>query len=605
MHNSAHVLSGTAGARPLQKLDIIVVLLLVVLCVFEVATVQTIESPRTDSAVYMTLAHNIRETGRYEFNYRPHTVYPPGFPLLLVGISSVTGQEGYDVYIRFMPVFGTLALIVWYFVLRRHAGRLAAAICCVLVATSDYCFSLATQSVLSDTPFFLLSGVAILCFNGLASRAHSPTFRFLLVAGFVTATVSTVLIRSAGVALCAALVMWAITGRRYHDSQRSGLQRIVTVAAIVGLAGFSGWIAWTKHSEVREYEGQQMRSYASLFTARDPHRPELGTASTGDFIRRAAANIPLQASQIAALALRAGYIVPTWYSPVAVMVLGLLAAGLGSYFSSTRRSLLPWYFLAYFAIYSLWPFDEGLRFMLPVAPLAFALMWDGVIVSARSLQTRPVATLGTILALAVCTTVATGFIDRPPGLQAKAAVVFWPLLAIAAGSLLLILKSRWRTTAEGALRAMFAFVSSRRAQYGMLAVGAGLVFVGLVQQAAIARSNVSPDPTSFRHFSSADFASWLHGAGDGVVMAEQVEIVHRLSARRVMAFPITSDPNIILTSVRREHVRFVMVSDPMEYPYFYPTEDERWRLVEAAEPSLFQLVHRGPGYRIYESSSYH
>ena len=87
-------------------------------------------------------------------------------------------------------------------------------------------------------------------------------------------------------------------------------------------------------------------------------------------------------------------------------------------------------------------------------------------------------------------------------------------------------------------------------------------------------------------------------------MAEQVEIVHRLSDRKVMAFPITSDPNVILASVRRENVRFVMVSDPMEYPYFFPTEDERWRRVEAAEPSLFHLVHKGPGYRIYETNSY-
>jgi hypothetical protein len=178
--------------------------------------------------------------------------------------------------------------------------------------------------------------------------------------------------------------------------------------------------------------------------------------------------------------------------------------------------------------------------------------------------------------------------------------MFWPFLAIVAGSLLLILKSRWRTKAEGPMLAMFAFVASRGAQYGMLAAGVGLAFVGLFQQAAIARSNLSPDPTSFRHSSSADFAAWLHGAGDGVVMAEQVEIVHRLSNRRVLAFPITSDPNVILTSVRRENVRFVMVSDPMEYPYFFPTEDERWRRVAAAEPSLFHLVHRGPGYRICE-----
>ena len=590
---------------PLHKLDIIVVVLLFVLCVFEVATVQRIEYPYPDSAVYMTLAHNIRETGRYEFNYLPHTVYPPGFPMLLVGISSLTGHEGYGVYIRFMPVFGTLALVVWYFVLKSYAGRPAAAVCCVLVATSEYLFQLVTQFVISDIPSFLLCGVAILCFDGLKSRrAHTLSFRLFLVAAFLAATVSTVLLRSAGVALCAALVVWAISDWWYRNSQGIGLRRIAVVVALVGLAGFSGWIAWTKQSEVREYEGQQRNSYASQFTARDLHRPELGTASTGDFLRRVAANIPQQASAIAVLASRADYILPTWYSPVAVMVLGLLGSGIVASLFGTRRSLLPWYFLANFAMFCLWQFDDGRRFMLPVAPLAFALMWEGVIVSARWLQTRPVATMGVILATAVSITLATGFTYRLPGFQAKIATMFWPSLAIVAGSLLLILKSRWRTKAEGALLALFAFVSSRGSRFGLFAAGAGLVFIGLFQQAVIARSNLSPDPTSFRHHSAADFASWLRGAGDGVVMAEQVEIVHRLSDRKVMALPITSDPNVILASVRRENVRFVMVSDPMEYAYFFPTEDERWRRVEAAEPSLFHLVHRGPGYRIYETNSY-
>lgn len=585
-----------------SKLDLIFVLLLLILGIFEIATVQRIENPSSDSSVYMTLAHNIRETGRYEFNYRPHTVYPPGFPLLLAGISSLTGQEGYGVYIRVISIFGALAFVVWYFVLRNYSGRLAAAaICCVLAATSEYQFRLATQFVLSDMPFFLLSGIALLLLNALGSRSpQGCPLRFFLLAGFLLSTVSTPLVRSAGVALCAAFIVWAIFDNWYRDSQGSGLRRIVALAGILGLAGFAGWIAWTKQSEVKEYEGQQMSSYASQFMARDPHRPELGTASTGDLVHRAAANIPVQASHIAALAIRASYIVPTWYSPVAMLVLCLLALGLASYLSSARKSVLAWYFLAYFSMFSLWPFDEGPRFMLPVAPLAFALMWEGAILFAHWLQTRPIATLGTILSLAVGITLVTAFIGRLPGFQAKVAAMFWPLLAIVSGSLLLTFKSRWKTKAEGGLLAAIAFVSSRRVHYGMLAAGAGLVFIGLLQQTATARANLSPDPTSFRHSSSADFASWLQSAGEGVVMAEQAEIAHRLSGRRVASFPISSDPNLILAAVKRENVRFVMVSDPMEYPYFFPTEDERWQRVESVQPSLFHMVHKGPGYRVYE-----
>src|SRR3974377_2379666 len=102
---------------PFAKADLGFILLFVILCVFQVATVQRIESFDVDSSVYMVLAHNIRNTGHYEFNYSQHTVYPPGFPLLLVCLAALTEHEGYDIFVRFMPVFSTLGLIVWYFVL--------------------------------------------------------------------------------------------------------------------------------------------------------------------------------------------------------------------------------------------------------------------------------------------------------------------------------------------------------------------------------------------------------------------------------------------------------------------------------------------------------
>ena len=83
-------------------------------------------------------------------------------------------------------------------------------------------------------------------------------------------------------------------------------------------------------------------------------------------------------------------------------------------------------------------------------------------------------------------------------------------------------------------------------------------------------------------------------------MAQQSAVVHRLSGRKVVDFPITSDPKLIMTVVMREKVRYVMVSDRVAYEYYSPTEEERWQRIESTYPSAFHGVRRGPGYRVFE-----
>jgi hypothetical protein len=583
-----------------ERTDLGIVLFLLIVGVFQVATVQRIESFGSDSSFYIMLAQNIRHAGQYEFNRGPHTIYPPGFPLLLACIAAFTGREGYDIFVRFMPVFSTLALIVWYFVLRRDNGRGVAGGCCLLVATSAPLYQLVTRSVLSDAPFFLVSGLALLCVMGLEEYGEYPRpVLYGLVTFSCLATILTVLLRSVGVALSAALAAWAITGIRFRESRRSAAWRTSVLASILGLAVFVWWVGWTKHAERKAYPGEQMGTYASQFTAVDPHRPELGTASARAFVFRLATNIPIQASHIAALAIRAPYVMPTWYSPLAVMVLALLACGLASYAWGNQETLLACYFLAYFSVYLFWPFDEGPRFMLPVAPLAFALIWRGARISAHLLRTRPGITLGTISGLAVCFAVVTDTADRLPGFQARSAVVLWPLAATLSGLLMLLVKRAGTAKAKVAIDSLVANLHLHRVECGIAGL-ATLVAVGAFQIAGNARTNLAPNASSFRHHASADFSSWLNGAKDGPVMAQQYAIVHRLTGRKVVDFPVTSDPKVIATVLAREMVRYVVVNDEVNDAYYFPTEEERLGRIEIAYPSLLHLVYRGPGYRVFE-----
>ena len=235
--------------------------------------------------------------------------------------------------------------------------------------------------------------------------------------------------------------------------------------------------------------------------------------------------------------------------------------------------------------------------MLPVTPVACVLMWRGLAVTANTLRRRPTAILVSISAFTAVLAVATGATDRLPGLQARVSLVFWPFATVAS-IFLIILAGRIglvRTTA--ALDSVVAFLASWRTNMGIVGV---LLAVGVFQQAAIARTNLAPDPSKYRHYSSADCASWLRTAGDGAVMAQQSAIIHRLSGRRTVSFPITSDPQLIADTVTREKVRYLVVNDQVEHEYFLPTEEERWRNIERTYPLMFQLVHRGPGYRVYD-----
>ena len=48
-----------------------------------------------DATHYMGLAQSLIEKHSYEFNFAKHTIYPPGFPILLAAISLITGAGGY------------------------------------------------------------------------------------------------------------------------------------------------------------------------------------------------------------------------------------------------------------------------------------------------------------------------------------------------------------------------------------------------------------------------------------------------------------------------------------------------------------------------------
>jgi len=56
---------------------------------------------------------------------------------------------------------------------------------------------------------------------------------------------------------------------------------------------------------------------------------------------------------------------------------------------SRGTSIVDWYFAGYESIYLLWPWTMEVRFLLPIAPLAFFYTWQGIVGVVRSSMAKP------------------------------------------------------------------------------------------------------------------------------------------------------------------------------------------------------------------------
>ena len=103
-------------------------------------------------AYYFELARSIAKGAGYMFDFRPQTMVPPGFPLLLALMTMIVGSS-YAVLVRSMAVFSTLALIATYEVLRSEEGRWVAAATCLLLGSSPEVFQFNEACLLRHAVF--------------------------------------------------------------------------------------------------------------------------------------------------------------------------------------------------------------------------------------------------------------------------------------------------------------------------------------------------------------------------------------------------------------------------------------------------------------------
>jgi hypothetical protein len=541
-----------------------------------------------DAVRYMGLANAIADGEGYVFNFRPHTRFPPGTPILLAAVRGVVGG-GYDQFLATMAIFAFLSLISAHVLLATLGHPRLGVVAVLVISASPVFYARATQAVGSDYPFFFFCLSALTAAVRAESERTMTLVRSVLLAALVVAAL---MIRGAGLALLGALCLW-IPLRFVRGPRPTRRQLAVFLPAVAaGVLYQATWWWWQSLNRIAYWPGEFMNSYFSQLLLKDPNVPELGPARLADLGARAAANAVSHAAHVSELLTNLPWIDPRWYSPFVVLPVLLVSVGLVRSMWE-RVGIAELFFVLYAGLYLLWPFDEGIRYTLPVFPLLLLYAWQGLLHldawAARDVR-RALKCASAAAAAILFSGLVSAYRGPTLGGQAVAAMLTWLTVCVAAA-----VGARARDPLHRALdiRAMTV-----RAAWALFAVA---ITAGLFQEISLARRNLRSDLSLLVHQRSVEAARWLQRRlepGESA-MAGQEAIVHYVTGYRVIPLPVTSDAKVLRDTISRYNVRYLVIYRDERNPYFLPTEEERLAILRREYPEIVSLAIETETYRIY------
>ncbi len=114
-----------------------------------------------------------------------------------------------------------------------------------------------------------------------------------------------------------------------------------------------------------------------------------------------------------------------------------------------------------------------------------------------------------------------------------------------------------------------------------------------------ARANLDPNSVVNRS-AEADAGAWIRSNTDAatVVMARQVPSVHHFSQRKVMWFPPSPDPHLLIKGIVEYKINLVVVV--RESYYYLPPDDVCFAALLAAYPNSFHLIYKTQEFEIFK-----
>jgi len=563
-----------------------------------------------DDVFYYETARSLIQEGYYGISGRPEANQPPGLSGILA-LLCLAARCGYSVFLRAMVVFEMLGFIAAYSLLRKELPRLVAAAICLLLISSDYYFSQATQRVSNGFPYFCLTMLALLVAWKL-DRAKGALVRAGWACLLAILFVASLLVASSAMALLGAVVVVLVIG--FFTDRALAIRRLKVwlPALLLGLAVQGAWmqrkgppLEWP----LPGYPG----SYLSQLKVKSGQNPELGMATLRDIPVRIADNALQHASTLAEIVSR-HWIDVSWRS---VFILGpvlLVALGWANSVWGSGGTLQEWYFVGYEFIYFLWPWSQDLRFVLPILPLACFYMWKGakaLVCLAKNhsrilgvVWTPPCAVLVVSTWLWLKETPAAGQTSHG-GLQRYFSFAVWLFSGLLAAWIAWA-GPNWMLSGSAVWRAVTRPISGL--QLHSLRVGqalgvlclVGFVSYGFVEQIKEGRSNL--DLSSRLNSPTPDVlaAMWVgsHSDENAIVMARHVPVAYYYSHRKTVWFPPSTNASLLMEGIKRHKIDYIMVVD-RDRNYYFPGDDTCFDVLFAAYPQSFRLVYQMPKIRVF------
>jgi len=555
---------------------------------------------------------------------------PPGLPALLGVVGAAWGYSP-AIVLRAMAVFGTVAFLASYELLRRQAPRIIATAICLLLMTSLTHFRLATRVVCPSYPYAFTTISALLVAAKLeAVTALTP--RIIWGVLLTTFVMISLMFASAAIAFLGAIVLSIVT--IFLQNRHLALARLKIYLPVL-ISGIIVEGLWMHHGRVPASAGISAtqwplpgfpQPYLAQLKVKKGNYPELGLATPRDVGIRILENARDEAEMLSRTLLRILPAVRTapiegvkgsrahfgWTSIFVAVPLFLVVLGWCDSIRRTGGGLQEWYFAGYEFIYLLWPWNFEPRFFLPIAPLACLYLWRGgetVILLARN-NPRNIAKVwlpvGTILTICAGLSI-HGF---PIGgqspyveLQNELSFAVW-LLSAVLSAWIVSRNTGWLKPASAVVLSWSRSIAAGRMNRPHLlqALGRGLlvylIVLGLTIQLKETRANLDPNSIANRS-ADADAGAWIRSNTDAstIVMARQVPTVHHFSQRKVVWFPPSSDPRLLMKGIMEHKVNLVVVV--RENYYYLPPDDVCFNALLAAYPNSFHLVYSTQEFEIF------
>jgi hypothetical protein len=582
------------SARPWNPALPIAILAVMVACMM--ALYQRVEAPGADPSVYAGLAANLLAGKGYQFNFEPHTLYPPGLPFLFTLVGFVFGV-GYKVRMMTIGVCAFLGLVAAYLVLRRRAGEGAALGITLLLASSAYFFTSVRSVPMSDIPYFAFSFFCLYQADRLWFDALSPRVRAFLIVGLSLCLPFAVFTRTAGVALLPAILVF-MAARRLKRGVGGGKRTLSLLFPVgVAAAALGLWFHWSGTHRAPKYEGEFNDQYVAQLLMKDFHRPAAGKAAVADLAQRLVASCGCAGAAATELSVSSGWVAPYFWNPLVTIPCLLVLIGLVQAMRQTGGDGCDWYLVFSLLILLPWWFcDDGQRFLLPIFPLVALQAFRGARWLLQLFREKPgrfarfVTALG---AVAVFVSMAAVLLTRGtrPGKQVLLAILFWLALALG-GTLLMFLVPRRRTEVQP---------DSSGRPWSVAAVLLFALFIAgsFLAHAVSAAKAMHPDLRHLRHYPSILASRWIedHTPPDAVIMAEQTAILHRLTGRRLVPIPATADPRLVASIVRERHIGILVVEERKGFRQ--PDSRALLAVLQQSKSYRLDLLARGQDYAIY------